>query len=265
MKFREKIRIIFTVFYFGSMVAACTMLQLEDDSAPSLQASIEADYDLIRWGAEEKSGWAATPPNRKKGGDDWHVNAFRIRGQFSGMITGYDAEGTLNQGFFTEEKHLQAEGQSYRGRVAILPGFSFGGGNVFIAALFGLESVYMENDLINKDDSSAANDWMEFGLLGAVAGAHVEVTLNHLVTPIFTHIYAPTITTWGSATEGTFSCTKIGMRFWPGSVVTSLGSHVWIEGGWQWSAFEGSDFPNQNAFEYELFLSGIYGAFGYRF
>ena len=50
-----------------------------------------------------------------------------------------------------------------------MPGFAFGGGNVFIAALLGFEGVYLGMDLMNVNDPSDG-EWTEFGLLGVPIG-----------------------------------------------------------------------------------------------
>ena len=138
---------IVLVSLMGSL-AACT-LKLEDKTAPSFEASLEADYDVIRWGGNEKSGWAAPPPKRKGEHADSSGTAFRIRGQFSHSVTWYNAEGTLTREAFSflgydvpkEEVPVKADGWRYRGRLAAMPGFAFGGDKLFIAALVGLEGV----------------------------------------------------------------------------------------------------------------------------
>ena len=88
---RTRKRVFFRVSLVCTVVslAACT-LKLEDKSAPSFEFSLEADYDVTRWGGEEKSGRAATPPERKWGDADHSGTAFRIRGQFSHTFTWYD-------------------------------------------------------------------------------------------------------------------------------------------------------------------------------
>jgi hypothetical protein len=254
------------VCLLGSL-AACT-LRLEDNTAPSFEAFLEADYDIVRWGADEKSGWAAPPPKRKGGHIDSSGTAFRIRGQFSHSVTWYDAEGThtreafsfLDHDFPKEEVPVKADGWRYRGRLAAMPGFAFWGGKFFIAALVGLEGVYLGMDLVSAEDPTKS-EWTEFGIVGVPIGCHVEGTLGHVATPFFTYAYAPTIATSGLASGGHFSNTKLGVRLWPGSFFSGSGIPLWIEGGWQWSNTEGGVY----SFDYEILLSGPYGAIGWRF
>jgi hypothetical protein len=249
-------------------LAACT-LKLEDKSAPSFEFSLEADYDVKRWGGEEKSGRAATPPQRK-GEDAGHYGTtFRIRGQFSNTFTWYDAVGTLSSEAFDLdglefprlEVPVRADGWSYRGRLAVMPGFAFGGDRFFIAGLFGLEGEYLGMDLVNTSDPSVAAR-TDFGILGVPIGFHMEATLAHAVTPLFTYSYSPTVNTWGFGSGGHSSLAKLGVRLWPGSLASVFGSFLWLEGGWQWSTYEGVPAP---FLRYEINLSGPYGAVGLKF
>ena len=249
-------------------LAACT-LKLVDKSAPSFEFSLEADYDVKRWGGEEKSGRAATPPQIKREDAGQSETAFRIRGQFSNTFTWYDAVGTLSSEAFDLdglefprlEVPVRADGWSYRGRLAIMPGFAFGGDKFFLAGLFGIEGEYLGMDLVNTSDPSMVSP-TEFGILGVPIGFHVEATLAHAVTPLFTYAYSPTVTTWGFGSGGHSSLAKLGVRLWPGSLASALGSFLWLEGGWQWSAYEGVPAP---FLRYEINLSGPYGAIGFRF
>lgn len=249
-------------------LAACT-LKLEDKSAPSFEFSLEADYDVVRWGGDEKSGWAATPPSRKQGRAKFSGTAFRIRGQFTNTLTWYDAEGTLTRGAFQlgDEEFperaipVKADGWRYRGRLALLPGFSFGGDKFFIAGLFGLEGDYLGMDLMSAEDPSLTV-WTEFGRFGVPVGCHVEGTLWHVATPYVTYAYVPTISSWGMASGGYTSATKLAVRLWPGSLLPAFGSLLWLEGGWQWTSSKGASLP---FFEYEINLSGPYGGIGLRF
>lgn len=261
-KGRSRLPVI--LIFFFAMTAGCVSLQLEDETAPSFEASVEAEYDVLRWHQEEKSGWAKPPPKRKQENSDWNVSSFRVRGQFSNTVTWYDADGTLSEGLFEADVPLRAEGWSYRGRVSLMPGFAFGGGNVFLAALFGVEAVYMGMDLTHLDDPGKT-DSMDFGIIDIPIGVHMEATLAHAVTPYFTYAYAPTAYTWGDASSGHFSRINFGFRLWPASLFSSPGPPLWIEGGWQWSTFDGSDFPLPESLEYEILLSGPYGGIGWRF
>lgn len=264
MNGKGQLRLHLIFICFCMVIAGCVSLQLEDETAPSLQVAVEAEYDVLRWGQEEKSGWASAPPRRKQRDSDWGVTSFRVRGQFSNTVTWYDAEGSMGQGLFEEDAPLRAEGWSYRGRVSIMPGFAFGGGNVFLAALFGVEATYLGMDLTNRNDPGESES-MGFGIVDIPIGAHMEATLAHAVTPYFTYVYAPTAFTWGDASGGHFSRINFGVRLWPASLFSSQGPPLWIEGGWQWSTFEGSDFPLPKSFEYEILLSGPYGGIGWRF
>ena len=109
MNTRRLLRVQATFLFFPLLLAACTALRLEDKSAPSLEATFEADYDVNRWNSERKSGWATTPPMRKEGNDDWTVTSFRIRGQFCNSLTWYDADGQISQGLFQGEQTLSAD------------------------------------------------------------------------------------------------------------------------------------------------------------
>ena len=82
---RLRLRLILALFFM--MIAGCVSLQLEDETAPSIEASVEAEYDVLRWHQEEKSGRVKPPPERKQEKSDWNVNSFRVRGQFSNSVT----------------------------------------------------------------------------------------------------------------------------------------------------------------------------------
>jgi hypothetical protein len=249
-------------------LAACT-LKVEDKTAPSFEFSLETDYDVKRWGGEEESGRAATPPQRKRGDADHFRKAFRIRGQFSNTFTWYDAEGSLTRAAFdlageefpAKQVPVKTDGWRYRGRLALMPGFAFGGDKVLVAGLIGLEGIYLAMDVANPADSSERAR-TEFGWLGVPIGFHVEGTLGHVVTPLFTYAYAPTISSYGLASGGGSSTAKLGIRLWPGSLVSALGSFLWLEGGWQWTENKGASLP---LYDYEIELSGPYGAIGFRF
>jgi hypothetical protein len=268
MKTRKRVFFRLSLVCIAASLAACT-LKLEDKSAPSLEFSLEADYDVKRWGGEERSGRAATPPMRKRGDADHSGKAFRIRGQFSNTFTWYDAVGTLSseafdlggQEFPRLEVPVGADGWSYRGRLAIMPGFAFGGDKFFIAGLFGLEGEYLGMDLVNTSDPSMASR-TEFGILAVPIGFYLEATIAHAITPLFTYAYSPTVTTWGFGSGGHSSAAKLGARLWPGSLFSALGSLLWLEGGWQWSTYDGVPSP---FLRYEIDLSGPYGAIGLRF
>ena len=247
----------------------CT-LKLEDKSAPSLELTLERDYDVVRWAEEEeRSGWAATPPRVKQGEGDFTGKAFRIRGQFSNTITWFDADGTLtssafslgDQDFPQQEVPVRADGWRYRGRLALMPGLAFGGDRFFVAGLFGLEGDYMGMDLVSVEGPSEGV-WTEFGRLGVPVGFHAEATLAHAVTPYFTYAYAPTIASWGAASGGHTQTTKLAARLGPGSLASFFGHMLWVEGGWLWTASKGAAPP---LFQYEINLSGPYGAIGLRF
>ena len=92
---------------FCMMMGGCVSLQLADETAPSFEASVEAEYDVLRWHQEEKSGWVKPPPERKQENSDWNVSSFRVRGQFSNTVTWYDANGTLSEGLFEEDARLR--------------------------------------------------------------------------------------------------------------------------------------------------------------
>ncbi len=246
------------------VMGACASLELKDDNAPTFAASVEAEYDVKRWGTEQKSGWAAPPPRRKEVEGDWDVTAFRIRGQFRNAFAWYDAQGTFSQGFLQPEEHIASDGWSYLGTLVVMPGFAFGGGNVFIAAVAGMEGGYLGMEQ-TRDHNPSNTNWTEYGFLAMPFGCHIEATLGYMFTPSFTYVYAPTLATWGRASEGSSSRTKISLRFWPGALVSSMGPYLWVEGGWQWNAFEGSDFPATDAYEHEILLKGPYAAVGWRF
>jgi len=266
---KRKKRVFFRVSLVCVAVglAACT-LKLEDKTAPSFEFSLETDYDVKRWGGEEQSGRAGTPPMRKRGDADHTGRAFRIRGQFSNTFTWYDADGTLSSEAFnlggqdrTLEVPVKADGWSYHGRLAVMPGFAFGGDKVFVAGLIGLEGIYLGMDVANAADSSESMG-ADFGWLGVPIGFHAEATLGHVVTPLFTYAYIPTISSYGLASGGNASTAKLGLRLWPGSLISALGSFLWLEGGWQWTESKGAALP---LLEYEIRLSGPYGAIGFRF
>jgi hypothetical protein len=257
------------LLWLAAGLTACT-LKLEDKNAPSLEFSLEDDYDVARWGGgEEKSGWAATPPERKQGEGDSAGTAFRIRGQFSNTFTWYDAEGTIsvaafslgNRDFPGQSVPVKADGWRYRGRLALMPGFAFGGDRFFIAGLIGLEGDYTGMDLSIVGDP-LQSEWTEFGRLGVPVGCHIEGTLAHAVTPYFTYAYVPTISSWGLASGGHSQTTKLAVRLWPGSLASFFGSLLWVEGGWQRTENKGAAAP---FFDYEINLNGPFGAIGLRF
>jgi hypothetical protein len=163
--------------------------------------------------------------------------------------------------FPQKEVPVKADGWSYHGRLAMMPGFAFGGDKAFIAGLIGLEGIYLGMDLSNAADSSESVR-AEFGWVGVPIGFHAEATLGHVVTPLFTYAYIPTLSSYGLASGGNSSTAKLGLRLWPGSLVSALGSFLWLEGGWQWSESKGAALP---LLEYEIRLSGPYGAIGLRF
>ncbi len=257
------------VFLLAVVLTACS-LRLEDKNAPSFEFSLEADYDVARWGGgEEKSGWAATPPERKQGEGGPAGTVFRIRGQFLNSFTWYDADGTLSIGAFSlgdlevpeQEVPVKGDGWRYRGRLALLPGFAFGGDRFFIAGLIGLEGDYMGMDLTNVDNPSET-ERAEFGWLGVPLGFHMEGTVAHVLTPSFTYTYAPTVASWGSAPGGHSQATKLALRLWPGSLAPFFGPWLWVEGGWQWTSKKSGVPP---FFDFEMRLNGFYGAVGLRF
>ncbi len=256
-------------FFWPVIVLTGCTLRLEDKSAPSFEFSLEADYDVVRWGGEEKSGWAATPPGNKREQTGPAGTAFRVRGQFSNTFTWYDADGTLTRAAFhlgdqevPEQKvPVNADGWRYRGRLALLPGLAFGGDRFFIAGLFGLEGDYLGMDLTNAEEPSET-ERAEFGRLGVPVGCHVEATLAHAVTPYFTYAYVPTVSSWGLASGGHSQTSKLAVRLWPGSIASVFGPWLWVEGGWQWTESKGAAAP---FFDYEIDLSGPYGGIGLRF
>jgi len=243
---------------------ACISVKLEDRSAPTLEATVEADYDVVRWGAEVASGWAPTPPAQKEADTDWSGTSFRIRGQFSNSFTSFDADGTIGLDlgpFGGTEEAIKADGWRYFGRLLFMPGFAFGGGRFFIAGLLGLEGGYVSMDV--KDSSGADIGLDDYGWIGVPLGFHIEGTLADAVTPYFTYAYAPTLETWGDATAGHFSTSKIALRVWPGSFLSGLGRSLWVEGGWLWTSQEGDEFSP--LYDYELELSGFTLGIGMRF
>ena len=268
MKTRKLLSFNVVLVCLVGSLAAC-VLRVADKRAPSFELSLETDYDVKRWGGEEKSGRAATPPKRKRGDADHSGKAFRIRGQFSNTFTWYDADGSLTRAAFDladeefpeKEVPVKTDGWRYRGRLVMMPGFAFGGDKVFVAGLIGLEGIYLAMDLTNAGDSSERAR-TEFGWVGVPIGFHVEGTLGHVVTPLFTYAYAPTISSHGLASRGGSSAAKLGMRLWPGSLISALGSFLWLEGGWQWTNNEGASLPR---YDYEIRLDGPYGAIGWRF
>jgi hypothetical protein len=142
-----------------------------------------------------------------------------------------------------------------------MPGFAFGGDKFFIAGLFGLEGEYMGMDLTHTETPSETAR-AEFGRLGVPVGCHVEATLGHAVTPYFTYAYVPTVYSSGLASGGHSQATKVAARLWPGALVSFFGPLLWVEGGWQWTSNKGAAPP---FFDYEIDLSGPYGAIGLRF
>ena len=51
MRTRKRVFFRVSLVCFAVSLAACT-LKLEDKSAPSFEFSLEADYDVKRWGGE---------------------------------------------------------------------------------------------------------------------------------------------------------------------------------------------------------------------
>lgn len=246
----------------------CT-LTLKDTMAPSAQLDLEAQYELKRWG-DDTVGWVPSPAEVKRKEISRSGVGLHVRGRLSNTFTWMDPDGTLESDYFLYGQHKQysepveADGWGYRGRLSIMPGFSFAGDSVFLSPFFfGVEGAYTGLEIRSKADP-ADGSWADLGRVGIPIGFHVEGTIAHAVTPYFTFAYVPTIYNGGAVLAGHDFTYEVGARLWPGSLAPVLGDGLWVEAGWLWTTSSGISDPF-GLVETRFEISGPFLGVGWRF
>jgi hypothetical protein len=255
-----------------SILLMCTggcTLRLKDTTAPSLQADLETQYEVSRWG-DAKVGFVPTPPEVKEKRISRAGVGFHVRARFSNTFTWTNPEGSLDSDYTIFGEHhtssipMKASGWGYRGRLSIMPGFSFADDNLFLCPVFvGVEGNYMGLDL-KEEGSPGTGSWANFGRVGVPIGFHIEGTIVHTVTPYFTFAYIPTLYNGGAALAGHDFTFQVGARLWPGSLVPALGNNLWVETGWLWTVSSGVSDPF-GALQTDLEIGGPVVGLGLRF
>jgi len=242
IKRRRNLCIVLAIIILGPG-AGCT-LRPTDNLAPSLEADLETQYELARWG-DEKVGLVPSPPEVKEKGIRRSGVGLQVRGKMSNTFTWMNPEGTIDTDYtLFGERHVSSEpveasGWGYRGRMSIMPGLSFADDQVFFSPLFlGVEGSYIGLEIKEKG-KPASGSWGDFGQVGIPIGFHVEGTIARTVTPSFTFAYVPTIYNGGTALTGQDFTFQVAARLWPGSLIPAMGSHLWVEAGWLWTLRNG--------------------------
>ena len=249
----------------------CTFkLELKDDKAPSLQGVLEMDYELKRWGGEEQ-GRVPTPPALKASGNSVEGVGFRFRGRFSNTFTWTEPEGFASTEILWpddtiyDEDELKADGWSYRGKLHIMPGFSFWHDQIFVAGVVGIEGTYLDLPIVDEATGEETELGGEMGYFGIPVGWHVEWMIGNVGGPRFSSICTFNVSTSGPLPNNSILTNQLGGVLWPGSIFPALGPYLWIEAGYRWSSYSADVITGIINVDTSLYINGPYAAVGLRF
>jgi len=255
------------------LLQGCTVnLKLTDNSAPFVRADLEADYELSRFGGE-KQGLAPTPPQVKASGKDIQGIGLRVRGKFSNNFFWTNPEGSSETtiatpwGTIGEKEELTANGWGYWGRLLVMPGLTLWGDRIFLAGVTGLSGLYMHLPVYRKSTSTLALGESDAGTFGITLGGHLEWTIARTIAPSCTITWTPDLAHSGNPwlSKNSVWTTELGVRLWPGSLIPTVGDHLWIEAGYTWLSLNTAAITGLINETTHIDMNGPSAGFGFRF